>query len=480
MALNLVSATVLKDNTNAYLDGDIVLTFDQNIDSATVTDSTVILYLLPNYNPYSIKRTVTDNKITITPNPFPLARNSSFELLVVSGANGVKSLTAEQITSNIITPFATQELLAPTDPPAEPATVIDNYSNIQGTIGDPTTILVPDVNIQGEIVPFKPCTPDGFGSVDIEYTASGIPVTLTGSAMLKSSGSDPEPYSIGITDISQIIIYWPEDILLVGTPPIVELTYEDLNWPFSPYTKTAITIDSVIAVGNQLVIATSGAPADLTNLEFTLTIKALKIQSVDGVRTNGVEKYNWMGTLDPLLCTIEMAQSNAGLWGEALTEKDVYNYTKMMYLHSITALRGSGYTSLADLQQKAKELGQDANQILYDLSKYVCCSTALDMLTDSVAGAKKGTQGSRSGLFVKKRSLPGVSVEYDNFFSSAAVGKNATGSPAQEALKKLMECINDHKPKDERLMENGGPMAIATGVKSIYDTSLSIPGRRRL
>jgi hypothetical protein len=468
MALTLVTSTVNPSADNAYLDDWIVLEFDQNIDPLTVTSNTVTLYLLPNYNPYSIKTEVTNNILKVKGSPSLLGRNSSYELLVVSGATGVKSATAQQLTENKIIAFQTKELLAPSVPAPDPQVVVQQYSNIQEQIGDPVAILVPDVNIQGEIMPFKPCPPGGFGDVTVPIFESGIPVTVSGSSLLKSITSDPDPYSVGVTDLTTITIYWEEAIELVVSTGVVELSYEDLNYPINAFSKTQVVIDNVSAVGNQLIISASGFPTNLTNLEFTLIIKPLKIQSLDGLKKNGLERYYWLGVLDPLLCTIDMAKANAGLWTDEFSLKDIYYYIKLMYIHSVSVLRGSGYSDVNSVP----------DDVLVSMSKFVCCSTALDMITNgsSISGSSSGS--SRSGIFVKKRVLPGVTVEYGTLSSTASSAKDIA-DPAKESLKRLLDCINTNKPKDQRTLDKG-PLGITTGVKSLYDTSTSIPYRRRL
>jgi hypothetical protein len=93
----------------------------------------------------------------------------------------------------------------------------------------------------------------------------------------------------------------------------------------------------------------------------------------------------------------------------------------------------------------------------------------------SIAGSTSGSN--RSGIFVKKRVLPGVTVEYGQLSSSG--GSSDVSDPGKESLKRLLECIETNKPKDERTLDKG-PMGITTGVKSVYDTSGSFPYRRRL
>lgn len=468
MALTLVTTTVNPTALDAYLDDWIVLEFDQNIDPLTVTANTVTLYLLPNYNVYSLTTEVEDKIIRVKGNPI-LGRNSDYQLLIVSGPAGVKSTSAEQLTENKIVSFSTKELLLPPTitNPVDSASVVNEYSNIQEQIGDPAAILVPDVNIQGEIMPFKPCPPGGFGDTTLPVFESGIPVTVSGASLLRSITADPEPYSIGVTDLTTITVYWDEPIELVQSVGVVELSYENLNYPINAFSKTMLTIDSVSVVGSQLIIAASGFPVDLTNLEFTLVIRPLKVQSIGGLKKNGIERYYWLGRLDPMLCTIDMAKANAGLWMEEFTPKDIYYYSKLMYIHSVSVLRGSGYTNVTEVP----------DDVLVSMSKYVCCSSALDMISNgsSIAGSASGSN--RSGIFVKKRVLPGVTVEYGQLSSSG--GSSDVSDPGKESLKRLLECIETNKPKDERTLDKG-PMGITTGVKSVYDTSGSFPYRRRL
>lgn len=468
MALTLVTTTVNPTALDAYLDDWIVLEFDQNIDPLTVTANTVTLYLLPNYNVYSLTTEVEDKIIRVKGNPI-LGRNSDYQLLIVSGPAGVKSTSAEQLTENKIVSFSTKELLLPPTitNPVDPASVVNEYSNIQEQIGDPAAILVPDVNIQGEIMPFKPCPPGGFGDTTLPVFESGIPVTVSGASLLRSITADPEPYSIGVTDLTTITVYWDEPIELVQSVGVVELSYENLNYPINAFSKTMLTIDNVSVVGSQLIIAASGFPVDLTNLEFTLVIRPLKVQSIGGLKKNGIERYYWLGRLDPMLCTIDMAKANAGLWMEEFTPKDIYYYSKLMYIHSVSVLRGSGYTNVTEVP----------DDVLVSMSKYVCCSSALDMISNgsSIAGSASGSN--RSGIFVKKRVLPGVTVEYGQLSSSG--GSSDVSDPGKESLKRLLECIETNKPKDERTLDKG-PMGITTGVKSVYDTSGSFPYRRRL
>lgn len=471
MALELVSSTVLKDANNAYLDGWIVLEFNQDIDPATVNNTTVQLYILPSYNLFSIKREVFEpRKIRVKADPTILIRNSSYELVIISGSGGVKSTSGDTLSSNKIVPFSTKELLAPTEPPTPPEEVVQKYSNVQQQIGDNVAILVPDTEIQGEIQPFRPCPPGGFQEEEQNYEyVSGVPVPVEGVGLLKVINSDPPPYSIGVTDLTTIVVYWNEPIVIVNPIKMLELSYENLNFPFNPFTKTVVPIDNVSVLGNEMIIEVlpENLPTDYTNIEFTLVIKPLKISSVDGKRRNTLERINWLGRLDPLLCTIDMAKANAGLWMEEFTSKDIYYYTKAMYMHSVTVLRGNGYTSVAQVPPDE----------LASMSKYVCCSTALDMLSKGTEETGSGLMGGRGSLFVKRRSHPGVTIEYGLVNNGS--GEDEVGDPAKEAMKRLMECIKTHKPKDERVMETG-PIGIDIGVKSLYDKSGSIPRRRRL
>ena len=65
MALSLVTTSILADANNAYLDGSIVLEFNQDLNPSSVTESSVLLFLLPDYNPFNISRQVDGKNLII-------------------------------------------------------------------------------------------------------------------------------------------------------------------------------------------------------------------------------------------------------------------------------------------------------------------------------------------------------------------------------------------------------------------------------
>jgi hypothetical protein len=474
MALSLVKTSIYADANNAYLDGSIVLEFNQDLNLATVTESTVFLFLLPDYNPFSISRQVDGKNLIIAPSPGIFLQNRSYEIVIVSGPSGIKSSTNEELASNIVIPFRTKESLKPvTTPPPDPVTILDRHDIVSAPVNDNVTVLIPDTRPQGNILPYTPCPPEELEaflngeSGTIFIPGSGITSPVEVSSILKPVGSDPENYSIGLTDLSVITIYWPENIYIDDPAGVATLTYQVLTYPMNPFVKTTVDI-TVTAIQNQLIIQTSGLPSDITNHEFTLVLNPLKIRNLDSSKKNVLERFHFLGVLDPMMCTVDIARANAGLWMEQFSAKDYYEYSKLIHMYTLHYIKMSPHLDFTKLTQDQIE----------SFSRYVCCSTALDMLTSGTEANPGTGMGSNSSLFVRKRQLPGVTIEYGEL--SDGNSKNGTaGSPGKESLKRLLECIEKNKPKQERVQDKG-PMSISTGTKSLYDTSMSIPVRRRL
>jgi len=474
MALSLVTTSILADANNAYLDGSIVLEFNQDLNPSSVTESSVLLFLLPDYNPFNISRQVDGKNLIIAASPGLLLQNKSYELVIVSGTSGLKSNTNEELASNIVVPFKTRETLKPTvTPPIDPVTILDRHDIVAAPVNDNTTILVPDTRPQGDILPYTPCPPDELeaflngDSGTVFIPGSGVTAPITVSSILKPVGSDPENYSIGLTDLSVITIYWPENIYLDDTVGVVNLSYQVLTYPMDPFAKTIVTT-TVSAIENQLIIQTSGLPTDITNHEFTLIINPLKIRNLDSTKKNVLERFHFLGVLDPMMCTVDIAKANAGLWMDQFSTRDYYEYSKLIHMHTLHYIAMSPHLDFNNLTQDQTNI----------FSKYVCCSTALDMLSSGTESNPGTGMGASAGMFVKRRQLPGVTIEYGQLMDGSLKDGTA-GDPGKESFKRLLECIEQNKPKQERTHDRG-PMAISTGTKSLYDTSLSIPLRRRL
>lgn len=474
MAFSLVTTTIPEDANNAYLDGSIVLEFDQDLNPSSVTESSVLLFLLPDYNPFSISRQVDGKNLIIAASPGLFLQNRSYELVIVSGSSGIKSNTNEELTSNIVVPFKTKETLKPTvTPPIDPVTILDRHDIVAAPVNDNVTILVPDTRPQGEILPYTPCPPDELeaflngDSGSIFVPGSGITTPVIVSDILRPVASDPENYSIGLTDLSVITIYWPENIYLDDTTNVVTLSYQVLAYPMNPFAKT-IVATTVSAIGNQLIIQTSGLPPDITNHEFTLVINPLKVRNLDSTKRNVLERFHFLGILDPMMCTVDIAKANAGLWMDSFSARDYYEYSKLIHMHTLHYIAISPHLDFNNLTQEQIDV----------FSKYVCCSTALDMLSSGTESNPGTGMGAGAGLFVKRRQLPGVTIEYGQLSNSNS--KDGTSAdPGKESFKRLLKCIEQNKPKQERTHDKG-PMSISTGTKSLYDTSFSIPIRRRL
>jgi hypothetical protein len=471
MALSLVTTTINAAANDAYLDDSIVLEFNQDLKVNSVNTTSVLLFLLPDYNPFNADRQVDGKYLIVKASPGTLVRNSSYELVVVSGASGLLSTTDEQLVNNLVVPFQTKEKLKPTTPTTDPITTLSDYDIVAQPVGDDTTILIPDTRPQGEILPYVPCPPDeleAFLNDSPIINASGIITPLAAGAILKPVLSDPENYSVGITSLETITIYWPENIYIDDLSNVAKLSYQVLNYPMNPFTKTNVTITAINTISNQLIISTTGIPADITNYEFTLVINPLKIRNEDYSKKNVVEKFHFLGVLSPMLCTVEIAKGNAGLWMDEFTNRDYYEYSKIIHKYSTLYMSMSPHLDFANLTVDEETI----------FSKYVCCSTALDMLTSGTTTKPGSGLGANSSLFVKKRQLPGVTIEYGQS-ADGSLKDGTVGDPGKESLKRLLKCIEENKPKQERTHDKG-PMAIRTGTKSLYDTSLSIPIRRRL
>jgi hypothetical protein len=271
--------------------------------------------------------------------------------------------------------------------------------------------------------------------------------------------SIPKAYEMGVIDASTVVSIWDQNIQIIGNGPM-KMTVQDLKIGASPFAVSGVPqIGNAQVVQNQLSEMFESVVT--LNKEFTVTIGAGLVKSVDGTKLNKFTKFKFTGPLDPMFCTVEMAINNAGLWGIDFSDEDLYEYTLMIHRLSISAMQLNGFASITEVDDLS----------LNKMGNYVCCSTALAMLTYKDAGQGISSDGALGGA-VKKRVLPGVTIEYGATGSSASSGG---ADPFSESVKRLMDCIEKNKPGG--LNDKYGWYGIAHGIKSFRDPSY--PLRRR-
>jgi len=460
--------------SDVYLDGSIDVIFDADIDSSTVNLDNVYLYILPNYIRYTATLSVDAEKLTLDFNSVPLKPNLEWQIILTSGASGIKSSVGDSLTENELIEFTTQTTVSPEA--AEDAESLEEKLNtdytteaLTGTSDVNQVIVIPDTTIQGDVATHTPCSPDfgaGIDTSELIIEGSGI-----GSGILTFIGSIPREYSVGIWDVSEVTIVYNEAIEITDssvTPNPVEMSWQDMPYPLDPFTHELAEHSGLPVIVNDRIISTylyrndAGQLEliDPINKEFTVKVKAGKMTGEDSGTVNVTQTVHFIGPLEPMLCTFDMAKTRAGMWDVEWGRKSIYHYTKLIHEISIQALTSRGYSDISEA----------SIQDITELSRFVCCYTALQMLAYGI-GDEASTGSSSSGVFVKRRDLPGVSITYERITG----GGNGVLSAEENNLKILEECVKNAGVIQDSQFEN---ISIKHGVKSYNDSSYI--GRRRL
>lgn len=446
MPLLVVSVVSPAGPEDVYLDGEIRVTFNQPLDSNTVSSSTILVYRVPAYQRWSVETSLENGNTVLVIRPtVPYEPNRSYQLLIIGGNNGVRSTTGETLESNYGYSFKTKNKLKPEQ--TQPASQVqEQFDSISSLLTPGTTVVVADTDLQGELEPYRPCPPTGFGT---DEGAQGPGQ----SNRLRLIHSEPENYTNGVLDVSTIQLWWEEDIKH-NVPMVGILSYQELRPGANPFDVFTVPHSSnSIATGE--ISNLFFQSVNTLNREFVLTVPAGQVSNLNDTKTNATEKIYFTGRLEPMFCTFEIAKASAGLWMVEFTKKDIYYYNKLIYWESVHAMIRAGYSNPSDIPP----------EVLAQLSRYVCCLIALYMMV--YRGEESSSGGIGVGnLYVRRRELPGMSIEY------AALGKEAgDSSPAKEALKRLMDCIKQNSPEDDTDL---GVHVIRHGIKSERDPSFPI------
>ncbi|OYT15273.1 MAG: hypothetical protein B7C24_13905 [Bacteroidetes bacterium 4572_77] len=461
MALNIISTEINPSSSNTYLNTTLRLIANKTIDGDSCSDATIYLYKLPEYQRYGITIETQDTELRISSSDIFL-QNTQYQLILLKGSSGVLALDTEELDENYILDFTTGTLLEPatTETPEEILDEIDNVLDVTDTAHADHDIVVPDVNLSGGLQPFLACEPTGSTN-----TGSGGETNTSGEVITNTVyvvNSEPAAYSVGITDIHTINLFWNENVNISGID-ILTLNSQSLIPPIDPFAKTIIVPTSNTAVTNRIVTR-EFTSENTTNLEYTATINAGNVTSIDGTKTNLTYNLVFSGPLYPVLCTVEQVKANAGLWNQQFTAKDYYYYYKLLHKESIAIIAAAGYNNVGEITEPTE---------LISLSKYVCCVVAMYMLV--YGSPNSNTVQQTFGTYVKKRDLPGFSITYD-----VMSGSSESNSPTSEIMKRLTECLKNNAPRSVRDIINNDithPIYVDHGVKSVQDPSRPI--RRR-
>lgn len=451
----------------AYIDSPLIIEFDQDINPATVTSLSVLLYLVSGtaYNLYAYDYTVSGKNLTVKPKTnVPWAVNSKYNLVIANGAQGLLSTLGETLDSRVIYTFNTTN----TTKPVDPTVIVDDTrtsENMKDAVdvvtGRDVEIIIPSTAPQGDMVPYSPCFPfngitQSFGETGIINSGSGIGLLIAGGLVFL--GSVPTEFSVGVMDITQIVVVWDKDIT-IQTDPAVEMTWQDLPMPIDPFSRNpAVAAKPSIALGSRLF--SFFEPIDTLNKEFTLRVNPGRLVTTEDPSVfNMDETIVFSGPLSPMFCSLEVVVSKSGMWGINLSNKAQYYYWKLIHQESVFAMQAKGYASVADIPPDQ----------LVELSRYVCCNVALQLLTSGEGNINRSAYGGKKP-FIKQRTLPGVSLTYDMIDSSTK-----SKSPEDTTTQMLRDCV---RASGIANFADWEPIKVKAGVKSGNDRRF--PAMRRL
>lgn len=465
--MEAIKFTVDPNVDAVYIDAPIKIQFDTAINAATVTSTSVLLYLVSgtNYNLYAYEYEVSGDTLTIKPKTnVPWVPNATYNLVIANGATGLLSTLGETLDTRIIYKFKTSNLTKPIDP----AVIVDETKTSENlkeaaevVTGRDIEILIPSTLPQGEIQPYAPCFPfngvdSAFGETGIINSGSGIGLLIAGGLVFL--GSVPAEFSVGVQDITQIVVVWDKDVQ-IKTDPAIEMTWQDLPMPIDPFSRnSAVVSQPAIALGSRLFSFFNAI--DTLNKEFTVRINPGRLVTTeDPTVFNMDETIVFAGPLSPTFCNLDIVISKAGMWGINLSNKAQYYYWKLIHQESVFAMKAKGYATTADIPPDQ----------LVELSRYVCCNVALQLLTAGEGNVNRSAYGGKKP-FVKQRTLPGVSLTYD-MIDTSTKGKSADDTTTQM----LRDCV---RAAGIANFDDWEPIKVKHGVKSGNDSRF--PAMRRL
>lgn len=283
-------------STGAYLDDDIEITFDQQVESSYLSSTFMKMYKtnagMTTYEALACTYTGSGTVVSINPT-VNLEAAQYYMLVLVGGPTGIKAVNGDEMEENYVLSFKAGSTVRPTTGVTTNISHVDIWVDADHTDDEQQSAASTDLFTTGE-------------------DQSQMPIVLLSTI--------PANHSVGVYNLSRIIFTY-DDTIAYGAP-MEALTgrYSDLPIDADPMGVRSVEISGVVVEQNSLYydIETLEA-ADTLNREYTFTLSP---NVVRGENKQGFdpEKHTikFMGRLTPLYATPEQIRIRLSAWHTGL------------------------------------------------------------------------------------------------------------------------------------------------------------------
>lgn len=392
-APTISSTTPTQSETAVFLNPGITVTFDQNVDSDTISSATVILRSLAFDEVVDAQLTLDGDTVTVTPYQL-LINNSSYTLTIIGADLGlstgaVANSLAESLATTHTLTFQTGEQLNTPD--------LGHDSEEISQQGDAT--LPTDVEITTTGFEVEDCSPYNH-TFGVDVAATNFTIDFT-------------------SDINESTVTLDDTILIEQYPFLDEVGFQavkdnDDEYVFEQEDEDDLDYSSldlsVTVVGGQLQFTTSEDREWPANTVVEVCLKS-SIASTDGETLGSDQTYTFYTNPFPLMVSTRMIRNELG------------TLMPDTYLDDYIGLR-SWTRAIEAWETLGKQI--DLNDFVSNrpFKTYIRCKVALDLLEDI-----RGENDINSGI---SKTLGDFSMSFS--------GRGANASSAKErSLKKQQD-----------------------------------------
>jgi hypothetical protein len=342
------SRTPAVDATNVYLNQLIYVVFDQVIDSTTLTDNTVVLYRISDYQVIEKKITwdAATLKMTVTPD-IAFDQNTQYNVVVVgldSSATCVKNVSGEGLATTATWYFTTgtSVYIPATD------TIPETPAEQEVASAPAYEVLTPRSTTDFAIVSTSPENYSAnLGSINSDYATVYYagPVMVTFNELVASGSAVSQDWLSFVAEASDGD---PSTTTALPSGTITNVTGKTLTWTPSTYN------------GNDY--------AWRTNNEITVTVSE-NVKNYLGTALGVSYKFMFTTAYRPYYCTIPRIKSVIGSFIREIPDETIARniYLNSLEIYNIANTIYSQYL-------------WDIDNPTFAAKMWVCCKTQYDIL----------------------------------------------------------------------------------------------------
>lgn len=353
MALELLSSIPEDNSSSHYIDKDVVLTFNQRVESSSLVESNFMVWKSnSDFTEYTSQMAIAvdygglPEEISVrTLTNFEA--NSFYMLIAIGGPTGLFAEgSSETMASNLVIKFKT----AATEDPGT-----NNNTEEETEEPDPVSNTL---SVDESMYP-----------IELDY-------------------SIPENLSVGVSELSSFKLLFDDDLELAPSSDMITFNSSILPIDPDPFADNGIELGEITTDGNILNIDVTNFPADELNTEYVLTIKPRALSGVNR-EDNELVKIKFLSRLSPLYATPDQIRLRLTGYIDtdiAITDYELYKLIleKSLYLNDVYEI-------------------DDVGDNLIRLNRAVICLVLRELFIPGTLV---------SGSLVKSRELLMTKVEY--------------------------------------------------------------------